>query len=156
LPIIYLCENNQYGEHTAYESVTGVKNIADRGPGFGIESHIMEGSDVLEVYGVVSSAVAKARAGKGPTLLEAKTYRYRGHHVGDSGYYRTDDEVKWWMENKDPIKLLGDHMIAEKVATKEELDALGETVDEEVEEAVEFGREASVPAPEQAYEDLYA
>ncbi len=156
LPVIYLCENNQYGEHTAYEKVTGVKNIADRGLGMGIESKIMEGSDVLEVYGMVGAAVDKARSGKGPTLLEAKTYRYRGHHVGDSGYYRTDDEVKWWMENKDPIKLLGDHMIAAKVTTQEELDALSETVEEEVESAVEFGREAPLPAPEQAYEDLYA
>ncbi len=156
LPVIYLCENNQYGEHTAYEKVTGVENIADRGAGFGIESKIVEGSDVLEVYDVVSGAVAKARSGKGPTLLEAKTYRYRGHHVGDSGYYRTDDEVKWWMENKDPIKLLGDHMIAAKVTTQEELDALSETIEEEVEGAVEFGREAPLPTPEQAYEDLYA
>ena len=156
LPVIYLCENNQYGEHTAYEKVTGVENIADRGAGFGIESKIMEGSDVLEVYDVVSGAVDKARSGKGPTLLEAKTYRYRGHHVGDSGYYRTDDEVKWWMENKDPIKLLGDHMIAAKVTTQEELDALSETIEEEVEGAVEFGREAPLPTPEQAYEDLYA
>ena len=156
LPVIYLCENNQYGEHTAYEKVTGVENIADRGAGFGIESKIVEGSDVLEVYSVVAGAVDKARSRKGPTLLEAKTYRYRGHHVGDSGYYRTDDEVKWWMENKDPIKLLGDHMIAAKVTTQEELDALSETVEEEVEGAVEFGREAPLPAPEQAYEDLYA
>ena len=156
LPVIYLCENNQYGEHTPSEKVTGVKNIADRGVGFGIESKIVEGSDVLEVFEAVSAAVDKARSGKGPTLLEAKTYRYRGHHVGDSGYYRTDDEVKWWMENKDPIKLLGDHMIANKVTTQDELDALSESVEEEVEKAVEFGREAPLPAPDQAYEDLYA
>jgi len=156
LPVIYLCENNQYGEHTAFEKVTGVENIADRGPGFGIESKIMDGQDVMEVYNVVATAVEKARSGKGPTLLEAKTYRYRGHHVGDSGYYRTDDEVKSWMENKDPIKRLGDHMIASKVTTQDELDALAETIEEEVESAVEFGREAPLPAPEQAYEDLYA
>ena len=156
LPVIYVCENNQYGEHTSYRKVTGVEDIAQRAEGLGIEGVITDGSDVLEVYRTISTAVSKARRGKGPTLVEAKTYRFRGHHVGDGGHYRTNDEVRWWMDNKDPIKLLGDHMCKTKVATQEELDALQEQIEKEVLDAVEFGKDSPLPPPEQAYEDLYA
>ena len=83
LPAIYLCENNQYGEHTPYRSVTGIEHIVERAAGLGLEGVQIEGSDVLEVHDTVVSAVEKARKGGGPTLIEALTYRYRGHHVGD-------------------------------------------------------------------------
>jgi pyruvate dehydrogenase E1 component alpha subunit len=156
LPAIYLCENNQYGEHTPYRSVTGIERIADRAAGMGLEGITVEGSDVLQVHQVVSAAVEKARQGKGPTLIEALTYRYRGHHVGDGGAYRTDDEVKWWMENKDPIRLLGDYMCQHQVTEQDQLDALYEQIEQEVLDAIEFGRNSPLPPPEQAYEDLYA
>ena len=156
LPVIYICENNQYGEHTPYQTVTGVEHIADRAKGFGLEGIIADGSDVLEMYEAVSATVAKARNGGGPTLIEAKTYRFQGHHVGDAQTYRTSKEVDWWSEQKDPISLLGNYMVANKVAKKSELDELYEQVESEVLEAIEFGKEAPFPPPEQAFEDVYA
>ncbi len=156
LPVIYLCENNQYGEHTPMNTVTGVEHIVERASGIGIEGVQADGSDVLEMYDVISTAVKKARRGDGPTFVEAVTYRFRGHHVGDGGNYRTKEELDWWMENKDPISKLGNHLIASKLATRGRLDALEEKVEEEVVNAVEFGRNAPMPAPEQAYEDVYA
>ncbi len=156
LPIIYICENNQYGEHTPYRAVTGVEHIADRAAGLGLEGLIVEGSDVLEMHDKMSAAVAKARQGNGPTLIEAKTYRFHGHHVGDAMTYRTREESEWWRENKDPIKYLGDYMKTNKVAKQNELDAVYKQVEGEVLAAVEFGKNAPLPPPEQAYEDLYA
>ena len=156
LPAIYICENNQYGEHTPYQAVTGVEDIADRAKGLGLEGVIVDGSDVLAMFDSVNKAVEKARSGDGPTLIEAKTYRFHGHHVGDAQTYRTRDEAEWWRANKDPIKLLGDYMIEKEVAKPEELDAIYQQVEREVLAAIEFGKDAPLPPPEQAYEDLYA
>ena len=156
LPVIYLCENNQYGEHTAMGAVTGVEHIVERAAGVGIEGVRAEGSDVLEMYEVVSKAVDNARRGDGPTFIEADTYRFRGHHVGDGGAYRGEGELQWWMENKDPITKLGQHMISAKVATQAQLDKVTEQVEQAVVDAVEFGRNAPLPSPEQAFEDVYA
>ncbi len=156
LPAIYICENNQYGEHTPYQAVTGVEDIADRAKGLGLEGVIVDGSDVLAMFDSVNKAVEKARSGDGPTLIEAKTYRFHGHHVGDAQTYRTRDEAEWWRANKDPIKLLGDYMIGKEVAKPEELDAIYQQVEREVLAAIEFGKDAPLPPPEQAYEDLYA
>jgi TPP-dependent pyruvate/acetoin dehydrogenase alpha subunit len=156
LPAIYICENNQYGEHTPYQAVTGVEDIADRAKGLGLEGIIVDGSDVLAMFDCVQHAVNKARTGGGPTLIEAKTYRFHGHHVGDAQTYRTRDEAEWWRDNKDPIKLLGDYMTAQGVAGQDELDAVYKQVEGEVLAAIEFGKDAPLPPPEQAYEDLYA
>jgi pyruvate dehydrogenase E1 component alpha subunit len=100
--------------------------------------------------------VAKARKGKGPTLIEALTYRFRGHHVGDGGAYRTKEELQYWMDNKDPIALLGKHMVKTRAAAQKELDALQEEIEQEVLAAIEFAKNSPLPPPEQAYEDLYA
>ncbi|MBI2505598.1 MAG: thiamine pyrophosphate-dependent dehydrogenase E1 component subunit alpha [Candidatus Latescibacteria bacterium] len=156
LPAIYVCENNQYGEHTPFTSVTGVPRIADRAAGLGLEGVSVDGSDVLAVHEAAARAVAKARKGKGPTLIEALTYRFRGHHVGDGGAYRTKEELQWWMDHKDPIALLGKHMVKARAATPLKLDALQEQVEQEVLAAIEFAKNAPLPPPEQAYEDLYA
>jgi len=156
LPAIYVCENNQYGEHTPFSAVTGVKRIADRAAGLGLEGVEVDGSDVLAMYEATTKAVARARQGKGPTLIEALTYRFRGHHVGDGGAYRTKEELQWWMDHKDPITLLGKHMLKAKAATQAKLDALQEEVEQQVLAAIEFAKNSPLPPPEQAYEDLYA
>ena len=156
LPVVYICENNQYGEHTPFDKVTGVDQIVKRAAGLGLEGVRLDGSDVVEMYRGVSKAVEKARSGNGPTFIEADTYRYRGHHVGDAAGYRTKEELDWWMQNKDPINRLGEQMIARKMASKSELKALEDQVEDEVVEAVEFGRNAELPPPEQAFEDIYA
>mgnify|MGYP000061879257 FL=1 len=156
LPVIYLCENNQYGEHTPFQAVTGVKEIADKAHGFGMQGVRVDGSDVLAVHDVVARAVDRARKGSGPTFIEAITYRFRGHHVGDAAPYRTKEELEWWMANRDPIELLGREMKRRRVATNTQLTEVQEQVEADVIAAVEFAREAPYPAPEQAFEDLYA
>ncbi len=156
LPVIYLCENNQYGEHTPFEAVTGVKEIVDRAKGFGMDGERVDGADVLAVLEVIRRAVDKARKGGGPTFVEAVTYRFKGHHVGDAAGYRTKEELAWWMDNKDPIQLLARDMLKAGVATDEQLLAVQEQVEVEVIAAVEFAREAPYPAPEQAFEDVYS
>ena len=154
--MIYLSENNQYGEHTPFEAVTGVKEIVDRAKGFGMAGERVDGSDSLAVHEVITRAVAKAREGGGPTFVEAVTYRFRGHHVGDAAEYRTKQELAWWMDNKDPIQLLGGEMIRAKIATDEQLQEIHQQVESEIVAAVEFARQAPYPAPEQAFEDVYS
>ena len=156
LPVIYLCENNQYGEHTPFETVTGVREIVERANGLGMEGVRTDGSDVLGVHQAVSKAVSKARGGGGPTFIEAVTYRFRGHHVGDAAPYRTKEELDWWMENRDPISLLGRRMSKARVATAAQLEEMQERVEEEVLAAVEFARNEPEPDAAQAFEDLYA
>jgi acetoin:2,6-dichlorophenolindophenol oxidoreductase subunit alpha len=156
LPVIYLCENNQYGEHTPFEAVTGVKEIVDRAKGFGMPGERVDGSDVLAVFEVMTRAVAKAREGGGPTFVEAVTYRFRGHHVGDAAGYRTKEELAWWMDNKDPIQSLSRDMLKAGIATDEQLQEIQQQVETEVIAAVEFAREAPYPSPEQAFEDVYS
>ena len=156
LPAIYICENNQYGEHTPFTNVTGVAHIADRAAGLGLEGVSVDAADVLAMYEVMAKAVAKARKGKGPTLIEALAYRFRGHHVGDGGAYRTKEELQYWMDNKDPIALLGKHLVKTRAATQKKLDALQDEVEQEVLAAIEFAKISPLPPPEQAYEDLYA
>jgi len=156
LPVIYLCENNQYGEHTAFADVTGVERIADRAAGFGIESVQVDGADVLAVETVTGEAAARAREGGGPTLVEAVTYRFRGHHVGDAAPYRTREELDWWMANKDPIAKLGQHMVRRRVATRAQLEEVQGQVEAAVDAAVEFGVQAPFPAVEAVAEDVYA
>ena len=156
LPVIYMCENNQYGEHTPYQAVTGVAEIADKAKGFGIEGVRVDGSDVLAVYAAVETAVDKARQGDGPTFIEAITYRFHGHHVGDAATYRTKEELAWWMDNRDPIRILGRDMVKAEIASDKQLEEIASQVEAAVVAAVEFGREAPYPDPEQAFEDLYA
>ena len=94
--------------------------------------------------------------GNGPMFVEVKTYRYHGHHVGDAQTYRTRDEVGWWSDNKDPIRQLGDYMVKSKVTILDQLDALYDQIEQEVLDAIEFGKDAPFPPPEQAFEDIYA
>lgn len=156
LPAIYVCENNQYGEHTPFEDITGVEAIVKRADGIGLEGVSVDGQDVFEVYNITQDAIMRAQSGQGPTLIEANTYRYHGHHVGDAQTYRTREESDWYRDNKDPIEKLGLTMIKEKVATQEELNAVYEQVKKQVLDAIEFGENAPFPPSEQAYEDLYA
>ncbi len=156
LPVIYLCENNQYGEHTPFQAVTGVDEIADRAHGFGMEGTRVDGSDALAVHDVVRHAVERAREGGGPTLVEALTYRFRGHHVGDAAPYRTKEELEWWMSNRDPIELLGREMRRRRIATQAQLDEVQTEAETAVVAAVEFARQAPYPEPEQAFEDIYS
>ena len=111
LPSIFICENNLYGEYTDFAATSPVANVADRACAYGIPGIIVDGQDAEAVYAVVAEAVARARAGEGPSLIEAKTYRYRGHSRTDTGPYRPPGELDFW-RTRDPITILGQRMIA--------------------------------------------
>lgn len=156
LPVIYLCENNQYALSTPAHTVTSGR-VADRASGFGIPGiRVENGQDVLAVYEAVSGAVARARAGEGPTLLEVVTYRYREHSEGlrINVDYRNEEERQTWL-SRDPISLFRDVLVERGVATAGEMDALEREIGEEVEEAVRFTDESPYPEPEVAFSHLY-
>jgi len=156
LPVIFLCENNQYALSTPAHTVTsGV--IADRAAGFGMPGvRVENGQDVLTVYEATSTAVERARRGEGPTLVEVVTYRFNEHSEGLrlGTDYRDADEKAQWLA-RDPIVLFRQRLIDDGVATAEELDALEAEVLEEVEEAVRFTDESPFPDPAIAFKDLY-
>lgn len=156
LPVIYLCENNQYALSTPSHTVTSGR-VADRAAGFGIPGvRVENGQDVLEVYRVVSEAVSRARAGEGPSLLEIVTYRYREHSEGlrINVDYRDEAERESWLA-KDPIVLFRDVLVERGAATAEEVEKLEAEVAEEVEESVRFTNESPYPDESVAFEDLY-
>lgn len=156
LPIVFLCENNQYALSTPAHTVTsGV--IAERAAGFGMPGiRVEDGQDVLAVYDTVRSAVDRARRGEGPTLVEVVTYRFNEHSEGlRLGVdYRNADEKATWVA-RDPIVSFRDVLAARGIATEEELDALEAAVMEEVDEAVRFTDESPFPDPSVAFADLY-
>jgi len=157
LPVIYVCENNMYNEYTHFSETTAGEILA-RPAAFGIPAESMDGQDVRAVYAAASRMVEQARAGKGPSFLLANTYRYKGHHVGDVSreYYRPKQEESNWMTNRDPIKLLGDSLIAEKISDKTKLDAIQAEVKIEIDAAVAFANKSPYPSVDQVEEDVYA
>lgn len=156
LPVVFLCENNQYALSTPAHTVTsGV--IADRAAGFGMPGvRVEDGQDVLAVHEAVSTAVERARSGAGPTLVEVVTYRFNEHSEGLrlGTDYRNADERAAWVE-RDPIVLFRRVLVERGVATEEDLDALEADVLEEVEEAVRFTDASPFPDPRVAFQDLY-
>jgi len=155
LPVLFICENNGYGEFTASEDVTAGRNPIERGAVFDIPSDAVDGMDVLAVQEATRRAVAHARAGKGPSFLVCTTYRYSGHHVGDHQDYKTEEEVKDW-QRKDPILRLSRHLQDEGLATSAAIAALKADVDAEVQATVAFAKAAPLPAPDDLRAYLYA
>ena len=155
LPIIYICENNQFGMTVPVWQSTSVENIADRSAGYGIVGEVVDGNDVVAVYEAFARAKERAVKGEGPTLLECKTYRWRGHWTGDPEVYRTREEVEHWKENRDPIKLFGAYMVENGLATEEELNEIAQAVAEKMEAAVEFALNSPDPDPANVMEDVF-
>lgn len=157
LPVIYVCENNQYNEYT-HNSETAAGELADRGRAFGLHTVEVDGQDVRAVYSVVQELVARARRGEGPAFLICHTYRFHGHHVGDieRSYYRTKEEEAWWRGDRDPLKVLGEWLMAEAGITRDVLEGIDESVHAEVEAAVEFALNAAYPEPEEVDTNVYA
>ncbi|MBE6970493.1 MAG: thiamine pyrophosphate-dependent dehydrogenase E1 component subunit alpha [Ruminococcaceae bacterium] len=155
LPIIYICENNQFGMTVPVWQSTSVENIADRSAGYGIAGEVVDGNDVVAVYEAFERAKERALKGEGPTLLECKTYRWRGHWTGDPEVYRTREEVEYWKENRDPIKLFGTYMTENGLATAEELDEIAQAVAKKMAEAVEFALNSPDPDPANVLEDVF-
>ncbi|HPI97482.1 MAG TPA: thiamine pyrophosphate-dependent dehydrogenase E1 component subunit alpha [Synergistales bacterium] len=155
LPILFVCENNQWASTTPYRTTTSVEDIADRAQGYGMEGIIVDGNDVFAVYETARKLIGDIRKGSGPALLECKTYRIGGHFVGDPEMYRTKEEVQKVFKENDPITRFEERVLEEKVMTREELDQIKEEVLKEVDEAVEFARQAPEPDPSELYQDLY-
>ena len=146
LPVIYACENNGYSEYTATDEIAA-GNILDRARAFGIEAHQVDGQDVLAVNKLAIDLVDRARKGKGPFFIELLTYRYHGHHVGDISrtYYRSKEEEDHWKKNRDPIKILGDWLISEKISSSDDLKKIIKEIETQAETAVQYALNAKYP-----------
>ncbi len=156
LPVVFVCQNNQYAESTPQRVHQKIKDIAVRAMAYDIPGETVDGMDVLEVYRVAGDAVARARAGGGPTLVECKTYRFYGHYVGDPGTaYRRPEEVEEWKQ-RDPIATFARRLLAEGVTTAAELKAIEEAVQQELEAAIRFAETSPEPDLEDALQDIYA
>lgn len=156
LPVIYVCENNLYGEYTHYTE-TAAGSLSARAAAFGIPVEQVDGQDIRAMYAAAEKAVARARAGEGPTFLLCETYRYYGHHVGDiqRAYYRPREEEELWRRERDPLTLMETWLESENVATRAELDTIRAEVAAEVQAGVEFALEAPYPDPSEVTEDVY-
>ena len=154
LPAVYVCENNLYGEFTRQDKHQPVKDVAVRADSYAMPGVIADGNDVADVRRTTDEAVERARAGEGPTLIEAKTYRHRGHYEGDMGAYRPPEEVEEWLA-RDPIILLGKRLVSEGV-DQGILDRLAAEVEQQLEEAAAFADASAHPEPDEALEDVYS
>jgi pyruvate dehydrogenase E1 component alpha subunit len=156
LPVIFVCENNQWASTTPLHEATAVTDIAVRSAAYGMPSEIVDGNDVFAVYQAAQRAVNRAKQGEGPTLIECKTYRVKGHFVGDPEQYRTREEVLNQMETNDPLKKFLEKVLAEQLLSEADLKDIEERVQAEISEAVAFAEQSPYPEPEEAFEDLYA
>ena len=156
LPVIYICENNLYGEYTpGHETIAG--EILSRPRAVGVHAESVDGQDVQAVLATMKRLVERARRGEGPAFLECKTYRYYGHHVGDvNREYRTRDEEKEWMTNQDPLQTLATRLTQQKLVDGDTFERILADVKTEVEKGVEFALAAPYPALDQVTEDVYA
>jgi pyruvate dehydrogenase E1 component alpha subunit len=154
LPVLWVCENNQYGMGTAVERASAVSEIRQKAEGYGIPNSRIDGMDLMAVREAGQEAIDRIRAGNGPIFLEIITYRYRGHSMGDPERYRESEEVKKWQEN-DPIGVYRKYLIDQGIASEEELDQVDIQVQHEVQEAVQFAESSPEPAPEALFEDVY-
>jgi pyruvate dehydrogenase E1 component alpha subunit len=154
LPVIYVCENNMYAISVCQDTHQRVKNISDRAMAYGIPGFTVDGNDVIAVHEAIGEAVKRARKGEGPTLIECKTYRWRGHFEGDPCVYRTKEEEEEW-KKKDPIENFRNKIIEMDIITKEETNKIDQEVENEIEEAVKFAEESPYPDVEDALDDVY-
>ncbi|MFW5877994.1 MAG: pyruvate dehydrogenase (acetyl-transferring) E1 component subunit alpha [bacterium] len=155
LPVVYVCENNLYAISTCQHYHQNIDDIAERAKAYGIQGITIDGNDAEVVYEEAGKAIKAARNGEGPTLLECKTYRWHGHAEGDSCNYRTEEEVQEWKE-KDPIPRLEKKLEKEGVLAQDEINNIEQEINEEIEEAVKFGKEGPFPDKSELLEDVYS
>ncbi len=154
LPVLFIVENNQYGMGTAVERASAVKTMVEKAAAYGMKGKKVDGMNVFEVHEATQKALQAIRKGKAPQFLEMITYRFEGHSMGDPLRYRTKEEVHKWQEN-DPIGIVEKRLTDEFGATREDLDAIDESVKEKLAEAVKFAEESPFPEPEALFEDIY-
>ncbi|MFY0621283.1 MAG: pyruvate dehydrogenase (acetyl-transferring) E1 component subunit alpha [Pelagimonas sp.] len=156
LPVIFVIENNQYAMGTAQKRSTSTPELYTRGEAFGIKGEVVDGMDVLAVKAASEKAVKHCRSGKGPYILEIKTYRYRGHSMSDPAKYRTREEVQKMREERDPIDHVRDLLLTGKHATEDDLKAIDKEIKAIVNEAADFSRESPEPSLNELWTDIYA
>lgn len=157
LPVIYVCENNLYNEYTHYTETTA-GDLTARAKAFGMPAETVDGQDVRAAYHTAHNLVERARGGEGPAFLLCNTYRYRGHHVGDinRAYYRSKAEEQEWTTTRDPIKILGDWLVGQRLTDRKTLDQIHADVKSEIEAAVQFAMKAPYPDVSEVDQDVYA
>jgi pyruvate dehydrogenase E1 component alpha subunit len=155
LPVVYVCENNYYGISMSQAKHQAIKDIADRAGAYGIPGLAVEGNDVMAVYEAAKEAIARARKGLGPTLIECKTYRQRGHFEGDSGAYKPTEEQKMWVE-KDPIPRFRDFVLKNKFLTEADIKGIDDSIKKSLDEALDFAEKSPVPDPASVVVDIYS
>lgn len=158
LPVVFLCENNGYALYTPQAQTTAVADIAQRAGAYNIPGVVVDGQDVLAVYDSVSRAVARARGAMGPSIVEAKTYRYCEHYEAGGPVkpppYRSEDEVASWRQ-RDPITIFSERLQSTGDLTPGELEAIRSAVEDEIDRAVEFAEQSTAPMPQALFEDLF-
>ena len=156
LPVVFVCENNEYGEYTPRDVTMAITDVVDRAAGYGMPGVIVDGMDAVAVWEATNEAVARARAGEGPSFLECKTYRFYNHHgVQVLGMkYRTDEELEQW-KKRDPIDLLEARMLQMGTMTADEIAAVHADVDTAIEAAIQFADESPAPDPDSLLDDVY-
>jgi pyruvate dehydrogenase E1 component alpha subunit len=154
LPVLYICENNLYAMGTSVKRTSNVQDLYKIGLAFDMPSESVDGMDPEAVHEAFCRAAEHIRAGKGPYYLEIKTYRYRGHSVSDPAKYRTKDELEEYKE-KDPVVLIQEKLLDQKIASQSEIEAVIQSIDKEIDDAIEFAENSPFPLPSDLYEDNY-
>ncbi|NML05780.1 thiamine pyrophosphate-dependent dehydrogenase E1 component subunit alpha [Sphingomonas sp. G-3-2-10] len=155
LPVIFVCQNNGFAEHTRYENATSVDQISKRAAGYGMPGYTVDGNDPEAMFAAAHSAIARARNGEGPTLLECKTFRFHGHVLGDDDFYMTKEEKEAAMA-KDPLPAFRAKLIADGHATEAQLDRLQSDIEAEIADAQEFGLNSPFPSADELRRDVFA
>jgi pyruvate dehydrogenase E1 component alpha subunit len=153
--VVFVCENNKYGMSMDVGKAMAVPNVADRAAAYAMPGTVVDGNDLPAVAAAARVAVARARRGEGPSLVECKTYRLRGHSKSDRNLYRTKDEIEAWRK-RDPIARLRDELVAAGRFEPEELGAIEKSAQAEIEAALEFAKASPEPDPAQLTRDVYA
>jgi pyruvate dehydrogenase E1 component alpha subunit len=154
LPVLWVCENNQYGMGTTVERASAVSEIRQKADGYAMKNDNVDGKDIMKVREKALEMIEEIRSGSGPQFLEINTYRFRGHSMGDPERYRQQEEIRKWQEN-DPIGIYRKYLVKEKIATEEELNKEDKKANEIVEEAVHFAESSPEPAAEELFKNIY-
>jgi pyruvate dehydrogenase E1 component alpha subunit len=155
LPVVFVCENNQFAESTPWTYHCAASNISDRAASYDMPGVLVQGDDVVAVYEAAGEAIARARRGEGPSLIEARTWRYFGHFEGDQVTYRTAEQSTDYRQQHDPIKLFAEQAVGRGLLKKEDLDRIEEDSEKQVDEAIAFAEKSPLPPVEETLTDVY-
>lgn len=153
LPVVFVLENNQYAVSSPIEEMSRIPDLHRRAEGYGVDACIVDGNDVLAVYEKTAEAIKACRSGKGPVMVEAKTYRHGGHHVNDPGLYMPKERLEYYKQ-RDPVKLARKHLIEQAQCSEQDVDAIEQDVLEAMEQAIEYAKDCPAPSVEEFLEEV--